>query len=296
MWADTEEARSDFILAAAMAIFGPLLYFFVLRLVPLGPLGMLGHVFQALLVFAVSGLVPLLLARYRAQGLEAFGLDVEPRDGIIAGILIAGPLVALGVAIQWLGPGGLRASAIVGVLATLGGPLEAIVSLVGLVMVFAGVFLLYTFLAAKARSAFARNEITQLEALRTFGIATAGLAVIVGLLVATQGRIGGIRILLDPLILVVLILLADRLLDPAAMTTRATVLAPAIVALIVQIELFGGQFLVTARHALLGTGLVIVLTILIESRRYAWAALPALAAVTIWPTPFAPFLRFGAGI
>lgn len=296
MYADVEEARSDFVLAAAMAIFGPLIYFFLVRLLPLGGLGALAGFVHAALVFAVMGLVPFLLARYRGEGAIAFGLDGPSREGIIAGVVVALPVVALGILILW-SQYGARPSILLGIIPNaLGGPVETLVSLVGLTALFAGALLLYTFLAAKARNAFAQNEIRQLEGLRTFGLAAAGLAVIIGLLVAAQGRIGLTRLLVDPLVLGAMVLLTDRLLQPNAITTRATVLAPAIVALVVQVELFGGQFLLTLRHALLGAGLVIVMTMLIETKRYAWAVVPVLLAVTLYPSPLRPFIRFTAGL
>jgi hypothetical protein len=294
MYADVEEARSDFVLAAAMAIFGPLL-FLLLRPLLFGGPGVLSTFIQAALVFAVMGLVPFLLARYRGQGAAAFGLDHPPREGIGAGIVIALPVIALGI-FDHFSQFGVRPSILLGVIPpAIGGPVESLVSLLILVALFAGGLLLYTFLAAKARNAFAQNEIRQLEGLRTFGLSAAGLAVVVGLLVAAQGRITLTRLFLDPLTLGAVVLLTDRLVEPNAMTTRATVLAPAIVALVVRIELFGGQFLLTLHRALLGAGLVIVITMLIETKRYAWAVAPVLVAITLYQSPLSPFMRF-AGV
>lgn len=296
MYADVEEARSDFILAAAMAVFGPLIYLFVVRILPLRGLGAFEGLVHAALVFAVIGLVPLLLARYRGEGAVAFGLAGEPGPGVAAGAAIAAPAVLLGIFVLF-SQYGARPSILLGVIPNaFGGPVETLVSIAGLVALLLGSLLLYTFLATKARHAFARNEIRQLEALRTFGMGAAGGALVIGVLVLAQGRIGVGRLFVDPLVLAAMVLLTDRLIEPDAMTTRATMLAPAIVALVVQIDLFGGAFLVTLRQALLGTGVVLVITALVETRRYAWAVVPILAALTIYPSALRPFVRFTVGL
>jgi hypothetical protein len=292
MWADTEESRSDFILAGAVAIFGPLLYFFVIQVFPVRRLGLVGALVEAILIFAIAGLVPLLLARYREQGAAAFGLDVPVREGISAGLLVAAPAVAVGL-LALFRRFGAEPLLLVGELRLiLAGPAAALVLLVQLAAIFVGALLLYTFLTAKARHGFARNEIPQLEALRTFGMGAAGVGVVLGLLVAAQGRIALSQLFLEGVALVVIVLLTDRLVASGATTTRATVLAPAIVALIVRVELFGPTgFLFTLRQAVLGAGLVVVLVILLETRRYAWAAVPILAAVLLYPSGLRPFLR-----
>lgn len=296
MYADVEETRSDFILAAAMAVFGPLIYLFVVRLLPLRGLAGFEGLVHAALVFAVIGLVPLLLARYRGEGAAAFGLAGDPGPGIAAGSAIAAPAVLLGIFGLW-SQYGARPSILLGIIPNaLGGPVETLVAVAGLAALLVGTVLLYTFLATKARHAFARNEIRQLEALRTFGMSAAGGALVIGVLVLAQGRVGLTRLFIDPLVLVAMILLTDRLVEPNAMTTRATMAAPAIIALVVQLELFGGAFLVTLRHALLGAGVVVVVTALVETRRYAWAVVPIIAALTLYPSGLRPFVRFAAGL
>lgn len=292
MWADTEEERSDFILAAATAVFGPLFYIFVIQILPLGRLGMLGALLDAVLIFAVAGLVPLLLARYRGQGAEAFGLDVETRDGIRAGLLLAAPVVAVGL-LALFAQLGARPLIFVGVLGgVIAGPFEALITVVRVAALFFGGLLLYTFLTVKARNGFARNEIRQLEALRTFGMGAAGAGAVIGLIVVATGAVSFGRMLLTVAGLVVVVLLTDRLVTPGAETSRATILAPAIIALLVGVRLFAARgFFVSLWEALLGAGLVIVLAVLIETRRYAWAVLPVLLAVAIYPSALGPFVR-----
>lgn len=294
MWESPEEARSDFILAAATAVFGPLLYFFAVSVLPLGQLRLVGDAVRVGIVFAISGVVPVLLARYRGQGAAAFGLNTPVRDGITAGLVVAAPLVGLGIAVQWADPASSAPSALLGVLGHLPrSPLDLLVWLLLHIALFTGALLLYAFLAAKAREAFRGTEIGQVEALRTFGMVAAAAGFVVGLPIAAFTDVTLLRATLGPLALAVAVLLADRFVVPGAMTTRATVLAPAIVAAIIRLELFGGRFLLTLRQAVLAGGLVLVLAVLIETRRYAWAIVPILLAVTLYPSSISPFVRLG---
>lgn len=286
MWTDPEEARSDFILAAAVTLFGPLIVSVLQSVMPRLFLGTFGNLLSLALFFAYTGLVPLLLARYRDQGIEAFGLDTG-REGIGPGVLIALPIVVLAIVLQ-LALSGNVLDAVLGTLAgVLGGPVNALLTLLRAVVVAAAVLLLYTFLTTKARDGFARNEVPQLEMLRTFGMAAAAGGFLVGLLLLVRGG-SLLRVALDAGTLAVVVLVADRFVDAAGRTTRATILAPAIVALIIKVELFGGNLLLSLRGALLGAGLAIVAAVLLETRRYAWAAVPVLVATVLWPTPLIP--------
>lgn len=286
MWTDPEEARSDFILAAAATLFGPLILAFLQELVPSLFFGTVGNVLSLALFFAYTGLVPLLLARYREQGIEAFGLD-EGREGLVPGVVVALPIVVVTVGLQLL----LSGSVVDAVLGTLSGvlvgPTTALTTLLRAVVVSFSVVVLYTFLATKARTGFARNEVPQVEMLRTFGIAAAGAGFVLGVLLLVQGA-SFARVLLEALLLAAVVLIADRFLTREGRTTRATVLAPAIVAVVVKIELFGGDLLFSLRGAALGAGVVVVATVLLETRRYAWAAVPLLVATVLWPTPLIP--------
>lgn len=286
MWTDPEEARSDFILAAAAALFGPLLLTFLQNLLQPLFLGTPGNLFSLALFFAYTGLVPLLLARYRGQGIEAFGLD-DGREGIVPGLLMALPIVAVAIGLG-LALSGSVVDAVLGTLSgLLAGPATFLTTLLRAVVFSVSVVLLYTFLTTKARHAFARNEVQQVEMLRTFGIGAAGAGFLAGLLLLVRGG-SLLRILLEALTLVAVVLVADRFVAANGRTTRATVLAPAIVALIVKVRLFGGDFVFSLRGALLSAGLVIVVAVVLETRRYAWAALPVLVATVLWPTPLVP--------
>lgn len=286
MWTDPEEARSDFILAAAVTLFGPLVVSVLQNLLSGLFVGTFGNLLGLALFFTYTGLVPLLLIQYRDQGIEAFGLDTG-REGIAPGMLIALPIVVIAIGLQMALSGNV-VDAVMGTLAgLLVGPVNALLTLLRAVVVSIAVVLLYAFLTTKARHGFARNEVPLVEMLRTFGMAAAGGGFVVGLLLLVRGG-SFLRVLLDAATLAVVVLAADRFVDRAARTSRATILAPAIVALIIKVRLFGGDFLLSLRGALLGAGLVIVAAALIETRRYAWAAVPVLVATVLWPTPLIP--------
>ncbi|MDP8930300.1 MAG: hypothetical protein M3O70_17460 [Actinomycetota bacterium] len=291
MWANPEEARSDFVLAAAAAVLGPLL----LRL--LAPLGLralqgrgpVGAAFFVLVAFAFTGLVPLLLARHRGEGLAAFGLDA-PRQAMSAGLLAAVPLVAVGM-LQWWAVTRSLPKALTGVFAqVIDDPFGLVFAALGSLALFVGSVLLFTFLTVKARDGFARTELAQLQMLRTLGLAAAGAGAVVGLLLLPIRRIALGAALLEPLALAAVVLLADRLVQPRVTTSRAAILGPVIVALLLQLELFGGAFLTSLREGLLAAGLVVVVAVLVETRQTAWAVVPLFAAVSFYAVSFRPVL------
>lgn len=288
MWANQDEARSDFVLAAATALFGPLVLLFVLRILPALGRGIVGVFVVPALTFAITGLVPLLLARYRGEGAEAFGLDA-PREAIGFGLLASLPVVVFGVLSQW-SSGGTLTEALAGslVFAVSGDALDVAGSLLGLAAAAAGVILLYPFLTVKARNGFAHNEVSMLEALRTYGIGAAAIGFVVGLLLTPTDEVSFLAAALAPAAVVALVLIVDRVVPPGAITTRATVLAPAIVALVLGLDIFRGAFLVTLRSGALAAGFVVAVAILVETRRHAWAVVPLVVAVVIYPSPLRP--------
>ncbi len=95
---------------------------------------------------------------------------------------------------------------------------------------------------------------------------------------------------LEPLALAAVVLLADRLVQPRVTTSRATILGPAIVALLLQVELFGGAFLTSLREGLLAAGFVVIMAVLVETRQAAWAVVPLFAAASFYAVSFRPVL------
>lgn len=285
MWISAEDARSDFVLAAAAALIGPFIQAFVADL-PGYPGGLVGTLLSIAWLFAMTGLVPVLLAGYRSHGLSAFGLD-QPQEAIRTGLLVALPLAVTGWLAFWL-RGASAIDALQGLLPFLSGGQGLIVDVLAFAVVATGSLLLYTFLTVRARDAFQPNEVAQLEALRTFGLAAVGVAALLGLLLWVAGnqfttlmlRVAGVA---------GLVLVTDRYVEPGRQTTRATVLAPAITVLVFWVFRSGGLFRGNLLDGLyagsVAAAIAITVAILVETRRYAWATVPVLAAAALYGAP-----------
>lgn len=288
MYVSVDEARSDFILAAAMAVFGPLLLELLFGVLPmLHQTGPLGNLISAGLGFVITGLVPVLLARYRGLGLAAFGLD-GPRRGWAAGLGLAGPVIVVGMLAAWT-RGCNALGALLGSFCFFtGGPVSYAVTGLGLTVAFLGSLLLYTFLTVMAANGFSGRQVNQHELLRTFGLGAAAVSLILGLVMGAFGRAGLARVSLEAATLVVVLVLADQLVTAGARTSRITALGPAVVALLLNVRLFAPSLLVQLRGGLLAAGIVLVGAVLLETRRYAWAVVPLLAALVVYPSALSP--------
>jgi hypothetical protein len=305
----SEEARSDVILTAATTLFGG----FVLTLVTQLPLyprtGILGLLVGVFWIFALTGLVPLLLARYRGDGLRAFGLDA-PRDGWRAGLVLLVPVVALGVVRELVATG----SPVPALLGRLGGatggspvvmgttslgPIELAFSALQLVALTVGAVLLTTFLTVRGRDGFRPVDLSLTQAVRTFGMGAAGIALLTGLVRSVGPDTRVVPVLLQVVALVALVLLTDRLVPIGPTFPRGAVLAPGIVVLLAHVfatgGLFRGNLLAGLHTGALAAGTTVVVAVLVATRRRAWAVVPLLLALHWWPSCLSPLaLELGA--
>lgn len=291
MWMSSEDARSDFILAAAGMGLGTEVVFF-LQGFSLYPGGLVGRGLTVLWVFLLTVVVARFFVSYRQQGLEGYGLQ-EDRAGLTEGMLVAAPLAIAGYVrgIEEFGPFGAllgRAGPVVS------GPtveptdsIELVLA-VALILVGAlGAMMMYGLLTTRARDAFRSVDMPLVQALRTFGLGAVGVGTLLGLLVsASPGGLPVTSPLLDGVALAATVLLADRAVDGKDRTQRATVLAPAIAALVVSVlvsggGLFGPGLVVALWRGTVAGAIVIVVATLIETRRAAWAAVP-LVFVAMW--------------
>lgn len=307
MWLSPEDARSDFILAAAALVFGTLVFEFLLAL-PIYPRGTLSLWLTPVWVVLLMIVPPRFLAGYREQGLEAFGLGNE-RSGVADGLLLVAPIVAVGY-IRGFSDGnvlGALLGRLRGIAAASAGlaQLDLLRLLLGIVLLGVagvGTMLLFGLLVTRARDGFRATDMPLLEALRTYGLGAVGIGTVLGLLVSLGGAGPPTwAVLLDGLAMAAVVLLTDRLVTTGDRTSRMTVLAPAIVAVVAFILRGGGLFTQNLALSLyqgaLAASVAIVLAVLLETRRAAWAAVPLVAA-TVWaPTcatlPVAPFVSLG---
>jgi hypothetical protein len=300
MWMSSEDARSDFILAAAAAAFGGLAVR-LLQGLPLYPDGFLGAVLRVGWVVLVTAGPAYGLVRHRRQGLAGYGYE-GGRD-LSAGLLLAVPVLAVGYVRGY--PVGGPVGALFGNLGlalqtpTVGPPAFGVLDVLVLgATVFAvalGGAVLYPFLTTRARDGFRQTDLPLVEGLRTYGIGAAGIALVLGLLVSVTEAMTLFGLVVNVAGLVALVLLTDRLVTTSDRTSRATLLAPAIVAVVLQVLAFGGFFggniLFGLFRGAFAGGTVIVVATLVETRRHAWAAVPLVLA-TAW-SPTCMFLPTG---
>jgi uncharacterized membrane protein YgcG len=236
---DADDAKTDVILAGALAVLGPTLLGFVSRL-PLLPRTGVGAVVVELIALALlTLLVPLWSARYRQDGAAAFGVATGGHLQVAgtatratAALQLAAPVVVLGVLLAAL----LSSQASVLALGRLGLALRTADPVVSLVLTIAqvavlslGTLVLTGFLSVRGRAGFPRSpDVSLTELVRTLGLAAAGIALLTGLVRIAGGA--DVRIVaLNVLALVTVLLLADRLVPVGLEVPRTTVAAPLVV-------------------------------------------------------------------
>jgi hypothetical protein len=311
VYVSQEDSRSDVILAGATTVFGGFAVGILAQLPIYPSSGLLPLLLGVIWVFVLTGLVPLLLARYRGDRLAAFGLDT-PRAAWTTGLVLAVPIVALGVLRQLVVDG----SALSALLGRVGGANFAspvvggrgvgvlgigTVLQAGLFVVTAlGALLLVTFLAVRGRTAFRSPDVSLTELLRTFGMGTAGVALVLGLIRAI-GAAPLLPVLLHVGALAVLVLLTDRYVPHGPHAPRAAVLTPVVFVIVSHVFATGGLFrgdLLTGLYTgALGAGTATVIAVLLETRTRAWAVVPLVVALHWWPSCLSPLaLELGAAV
>jgi hypothetical protein len=274
MWSDPDEARSDFVLAAAAAIFGGYL---VGPLDAVVPAGVVHDVLVIVAVFATTGLVPLLLARHRREGVAAFGLNA-PVQRVVPGLLLALPVIAV-VVLQVFVASRALASALGGTNPDIPVRSVGLLDVVGIVVYAVGFALLFLFLTVKARDGFRPVEMKLLAALRTFGMGAAAAFLVCGALLAVTGRVSLAHAALLALALALTIAGADRMVDQRTTTPRVAVLAPAIVSLVITMRPLRLASLIPLLYvALVQATIVLVAAVLAQTRTSAWAGFGLLLA------------------
>jgi hypothetical protein len=290
-----DDAKSDVILVGAVVVFGEAARGFVATL-PLYPQrGLVALALAVAWMVALTGLVPVLLARYRGDGAAAFGLAAGP-GGAAAGVLLALPVVVLGVVLAFVTPLGAAAALVgqwlrVNVTGIAGA--DAVLGLLVWAILTLGTLLVLSFLAVRGREGFPRSPETSLTALvRTVGMGAAAIALVLGLVRALTGATTVAVAVTSALAGAAVVLLADRLVPAGTVLPRTAVLAPVVVVVVANVfaagGLFRGDLLGAFYVAAMATPTIVAVAALTQTRRGAWAALPLVAAVHWWPTCLAP--------
>ena len=185
MWESPDEARSDFFLAGAVYVIGPVIIGLLVDLLPASAVVFVDRWLSPVIAFATTGLVPLLLARYRKQGASYFGFG-RGFGGVAQGLLLAAPLVAATVLAALAQPQRDLVTAVPAT-ALLGRQgLDALLTTVTQVAFWGGLSWLLIFATSKARAAF-----------RPFTGSLRGIAVQVGRIVAAVAALAFIALLLS---------------------------------------------------------------------------------------------------
>jgi len=304
MWLSADEAKSDVILAAAATLFGGLLIGWISAL-PLYPTsGVVGSIVNILEIAVILGLVPLLLARHREGTLEQSFALTGDSSMLWVGLLVASPIALIEIVRRFVVSGSVTDALIGRVLVgqpTIASGMELaqvgnILTETVWVAVFAvGLWLFLSFLAVRSRPAFRSPEMDVTAALRTFGLGAATGGLVIGLVGSLVMRSRFMITLLTFVAVVTAILVADRYVPPRLETTRAAMLAPAIIVLVAHVLAGGGFFrgdLITTLHqGLTSAALVIAMTALVEAKA-GWALPPIVAVIALWPMCATP-LPFG---
>lgn len=304
MWLSADEAKSDVILAAAATLFGGLLLGWIANL-PLYPTsGLAGSIVEVVEIAVIVGLAPLLLARYREGTLEQSFALTDNSAGLWIGLLVGAPIALIEI-VRRLVISGSVTDALFGRI-LLGQPTIVSdteltqVSSIALEAVYVAVFAVATwiflsFIAVRARAAFRSPEMDVTAALRTFGLGAAAGGFVIGMLRGVVNRSGFMVAFLSFVAVVAAILIADRYVPARTETTRAAMLAPAVIVLVAHVLSGGGFFrgdLITTLHrGLTSAALVIAMAALVESKN-GWALPPIVAIIALWPTCATP-LPFG---
>lgn len=308
MYLSPEDARSDVILAGAAAVFGGTLLSLLLTAPGIPTSGVFAEVIVVVAAFALSGLVPFLLARYRADIPGAFALGGGGTFGTTA-LLLALPVIALGSVRALLIEGSLLTAVGGRIGRALGGSpvvgpgagtdaVGAILAALQVVALSAGALLLLSFLTVRGRDAFRSDDRSATEVLRTFGAVGLGVAAVGGAVTAISGATSFAAVGLNVLAAAVLLGVVDRTVPAGVRVTRPAILTPVVLVGVAHLLAAGGIFRGGILQAAYTGGLAVVTTvavaITIERGGRAAAVALLLVAVSWWPSCLHP-LPLGSG-
>lgn len=274
MYTSPEEDRSDLFLAAAVYVLGPELLGVILSRIPIPAVAV---PFVRLIIIVLTTIaVPLWLIRYRKQRLSGFGFDRQFAAGGL-GLVAAVPVALAYVLSSLIGGTGPFVGLPVVDAVQFGAYLEVALS------VFSGlcVTLLVIYCTVKARSAFRTDPAyipaTMVHLGRYAAIIAAVAAVLLMLTVIARdlGILETMQVVLVPLAVAAAAWWVHRNVRGSQLTSRATLLTPMVLMAVGSFVIFAEAldivFGLWRASVLAGVGLII--GVLLESRRTAWAPL-----------------------
>lgn len=301
MFVSSDEARSDVILAGAATVFGGVLVGVVLGVPGVPSDGLGGRIVGVVVWFVLSGLTPLLLARYRGDVPDAFGWRRGVPSAAGAAAALAAPVVVLGV-VRGLLVDGAPAAALLGrpgraLLGSVGagpagGVAVAVVEAIGVAVLAVGSLLLLGFLVERGRDAFRTDERTAVELVRMLGAGTVGVALLFGGIRGVTGGADLVTVLLNVLALGAVLVVADRIVPAGTVVSRPAVLAPVVVVVAAHLlgagGIFRGDLLVGLSNGAFAAGTALAIAVVAGHRGTTIFAVPLLVAVHWWPTCLSP--------
>jgi hypothetical protein len=302
MWISSEDARSDFILAAAAVFLGGQAATLIGQIPGYPRAGIAALVLSNIWLILIGCGAAYGLARHRGDLAAAFALDPPNRGSAGAGIVLATPLVVAHVTTVLLGAdwsdsfrafaGRLSTSTALGISTpALQAPpgqfsLEGILLLVAVITIAVGSWLTVTLLSVRARDAFRSPDMDLTGLLRTFGLGGAGVVLVLGQMVAVATSASFAAMLLLAIALAIIVLLADQYVPANVPVPRAALLGPAIAVLVLWVIAFGGPFrgnLLLGLFAGVASGVLTLVASAMVQARHGLAAGILLAASAIYP-------------
>ena len=274
MYTSADEDRSDLFLAAAVYVLGPELLGVILSRVPIPAVAI--PFVRVVLIVLTTIAVPLWLIRYRKQHLRDFGFDGRFSAGGL-GLVAALPVAGAYMLSSQIGGTGPFVGVPVVDAVLYGAYLEVALSIFsGLCVTF-----LVIYATVKARNAFRTDPAyipaTMLHLGRYAAIIAAVSDVLLMLTVIARdlGALETMQVVLVPVAVAASAWIVHRSVRGSQLTSRATLLTPmvlmAVGSFVIFAEAFDIVFGLWRASVLAGVGLIV--GVLLESRRTAWAPL-----------------------
>lgn len=272
MYTSSDDDRSDLFLTAAVFVLGPELLGIILRRLP--PTIAVSPVVSLIVTVLTTIALPLWLMRYRKQPLSHLGFD-RRYSAAGAGLLVAAPVVAAYVVAELIGRTPVYGAVPLLAAFTNGAYVVVALSFIrGLCVAFVAIYV-----TVKARSAFRadpgyiKSTMTRLAKFVGVGSAIATLLLVVTFLSQGSPAVESTEIVLAPLGVAGAGWLAHRWASGSQLTSRATLLTPMVLLAIGAFVIFAQALAVVAGlwSAALLAGIGLVIGVLLESQRSAWA-------------------------